>query len=276
MKLSFSTIHITFFILFISVNAFAQKEFQGKAYYQSKTSIDMNSFGRPEMSEDQKKQMAERMKSMFEKTFILTFNQSESIYKEEEKLEAPGSGGSRWGAIMSSFTGGPQYKSIKSQLLLQEQELFGKQFLIKDSLSKFDWKMEGETKQIGKYTCYKATAIKTVDAVDITSFRRPSEDDKEPSATKEIQVIAWYTMQIPISQGPDNYWGLPGLILEVNADKTTILCSKIVMNPEDKDVIKEPSKGKEISKEEYNIIVKKKTEEMRENFRGRGDGRRRQ
>uniref|UniRef100_UPI0040479788 hypothetical protein n=1 Tax=Mariniflexile sp. TaxID=1979402 RepID=UPI0040479788 len=64
--------------------------------------------------------------------------------------------------------------------------------------------------------------------------------------------------------------GLPGLILEVSADKTIILCSKIVLNPEVKDVIKVPSKGKEITKIEYDEIVKKKTAEIRENFRSRG------
>ena len=36
--------------------------------------------------ESRKKMIAERMKGMFEKTYILTFNNSESIYKEEEKF----------------------------------------------------------------------------------------------------------------------------------------------------------------------------------------------
>ncbi|MCB0424000.1 MAG: GLPGLI family protein, partial [Mangrovimonas sp.] len=60
-------------------------------------------------------------------------------------------------------------------------------------------------------------------------------------------------------------------ILEVNADRTTILCSKIVMNPEEKEEIKKPSKGKEVTQEEYNQIVKEKIEEMREMYGGRGD-----
>ena len=45
------------------------------------------------MTEEQKKQIAERMKSLFEKTYQLTFNKFESVYKEEDKLEAPGGGG---------------------------------------------------------------------------------------------------------------------------------------------------------------------------------------
>ena len=84
------------------------------------------------------------------------------------------------------------------------------------------------------------------------------------------EVVVWYTPQIPVNQGPGDYWGLPGLILEVNEGRTTILCSKIIMNPEEKDGIKAPSKGKVVSKEAYQAIVKKKTEEMRENFRRGG------
>lgn len=279
--------------LLISTNTFAQKDFQGKAYYESKTTVDMDGLGGRggQMSEEQKKQIAERMKSMFEKTYILTFNRTESIYKEEEKLEAPGAGGNRWGGMMSSFTGGPQYKNVKNSQLLQEQEFFGKQFLIKDSLPPLDWEMGTETKQIGQYMCFKATAVKKVDEMDFSNMRRRNNDndDKkegtkskdstkketydnpmdEIEVPKEITITAWYTPQIPVNQGPGEYWGLPGLILEVNANRTTILCSKIILNPGEKEDIKMPSKGKEVTKQEYNEIMKKKIEEMQEMYGGR-------
>ena len=270
-------------LLLISFLSFAQEDFQGKAIYQSKTTIDMSNFGGGQMSEDRKKQIAKRMKNMFEKTYILTFNKTESVYNEEEKLEAPGGGNSRWGSMMGSFTAGPQYKNIKDQLLLQDQDFFGKQFLIKDSLPQLKWEMGGETKQIGQYLCFKATAIKKVDELDFTNFRRrsPQGENKEQDTSKvrkvnedieipkDVEIVAWYTMEIPLSQGPGEFWGLPGLILEINNGRTTILCSKIIMNPEDKSVIKAPTKGKEVTQKEYNEIVKKKTEEMRDNFRGR-------
>lgn len=281
------------FTIFISFSLFAQKDFQGKAYYQSKTTMDMSNFGGGQMSEERKKQIAQRMKSRLEKTYILTFNKTESIYKEDEVLEAPGQGGSRFGAMMSSFTPGDQYKNVKEKLLLQDQEFFGKQFLIKDPLPELKWIMGSETKQIGKYMCFKATASKVSTDYEFTGFRRPPNrsNDKAQDSTnksdkvkkgedkpKEIEIVAWYTMQIPVNQGPGEYWGLPGLILEINSGRTTILCSKIVLNPDEKATIKAPSKGKEVTKEEYNKIVKKKTEEMRENFRrggGPGGGRRR-
>jgi len=276
-------------MLFLTSISFAQN-FQGKAYYFSKTSVDMDSWGGQKMSEDRKKQIADRMRSMFEKTYILNFDRVASTYKEEEVLEAPGGQGGfgRWG---SSFSAGMQYKNIKSQQFLQDQEFFGKQFLITDSLSKLDWKLGTETKQIGQYLCMKATAVKTVDEFDWRSMRRKpkskevkqAEVQKDSTVTsvsedieipKQIEVTAWYTPQIPVSQGPGDFWGLPGLILEVNSDKTTILCSKIIMNPQEKVQIKAPEKGEVVSRKEYNETVKKKMEEMRSMYGGRRNKRR--
>lgn len=280
-------------LVLCTTGVFAQN-FQGKAYYQSKTTMDMNWGGR-EMSAEQKKRIQERMKGFLEKVYILDFNQTASTYKEEEKIEAPGQGG-RGGfgrMMMGSFTQGDQYKDVRDGVIIESKEFFGKKFLIKDSLPKLAWKMEGETKQIGKYLCFKATALKKVDELDFSKMRpRRRNNDKEKTAEekkqdsikaakdpfsqidipKEVLVTAWYTLDIPINQGPGEYWGLPGLILEVNAYKTTILCSKIVMNPGEKELITEPTKGKEVTRKEYNEIVKTKMQEMRDMYRGRGRG----
>lgn len=271
-------------IMMLTGSVFAQKDFQGKAYYFSKTTMDMGNFGGRQMSDQQKKQIADRMKSMFEKTFILTFNKEESIYKEEEKLDAPGGGGMRFGGM--SMGGGDQYKNVKENKMMVENEFFGKQFLVNDELEKLEWVMTAETKQIGQYLAMKATAVKKLDDSDFMSARRRNRDNDDKEKTKdstkidnpmdeieipkEQTITAWYTPQIPINQGPGEYWGLPGLILEVSAGRTTILCSKIVMNPGEKEEIKMPSKGKEVTQAEYSEIVKKKMEEMSEMFRGRG------
>ena len=262
--------------------------FQGVAYYQSKTSMDMGDFGGRQMSEEMKKRIADNMKSMLEKTYILTFNQSESVFAEEEALEAPGAG-RNWMSWMNNYSAGPQYKNISQGALVQDQEFFGKQFLINDSLQSFEWQMGTETRQIGSYMCFKATAVKKVADSDWASMRRRTNRDEDNSVKtvdtdstkttvvseelempKEVIVTAWYTPQIPVSHGPGEFWGLPGLILEVQNDRTTILCSKIVMNPEQKSKIEAPSKGQKVTRSEYDDIVKKKTEEMRDMYRGGG------
>ena len=52
-----------------------------------------------------------------------------------------------------------------------------------------------------------------------------------------------------------------------------MLCTEIVINPENSIEIKEPSKGKEVSRDEFNTMMKKKSEELRENFQNRRGGR---
>ena len=268
---------ITLLLMISSYHLNAQN-FQGKAYYQSKTTMDMD-FGGRQISEERKKEIAERMKGMLEKTYILTFNQSESMYKEDEKLEAPGQGGGggRFRAIMGGANG-PQYKNIKDSLFLQENELLGKNFLVNDKLRALDWKMTGETKQIGKYTAFKATATKEESSFNF-SPRGPrrnndvaSAENEKPEEPKMIEMTAWYTMQIPVNQGPGKLWGLPGLILEVHEGNTSLFCTKIEMSRDNTETIKIPSKGKKVSQDEYDKISKEKMDEMRERFRGGRNG----
>ncbi len=49
--------------------------------------------GNRDITPEMQKQIEERMRKMFEKTFILNFDKTASIYKEEEKLDAPGQRG---------------------------------------------------------------------------------------------------------------------------------------------------------------------------------------
>lgn len=286
--------------VFSSMISSAQ-DFQGMAVYESKTSsaefksrMDENRDITPEM----KKMIEERMKKMFEKTFILNFDKTASIYKEEEKLDAPTSqgGGMR---MMGSFMGGggTHYKNLKSQTYTVDKEMMGKEFLVQDALPKIDWKLTQETKEIGGYLCFKATAKQEASQSDFRNFRVRKKEEKTENKTddkttekksaggnriismadgeipKEIEITAWYTPDIPISNGPENYQGLPGLILEVSAGKTTVLCSKIVLNVKDKKEIKAPMTGKVVSQKEYDEIMKKKMEEMKEMYQSRsGNG----
>ena len=264
------------------------QEFQGMAVYESKTSTSdfkTRIEGNKDMTPDMQKMIEERMKKMFEKTFILNFDKSASIYKEEEKLDAPGQGGGM--RMMMSMTGGggTYYKNVKEKSYTVDKEFMGKEFLVKDSLPNLQWKMEGETRVIGGYNCFKATAVRPASKTDFRNIRPKKEDavtTKPADAAKKTSILdeldmpkkmvitAWYTPEIPVSQGPENYWGLPGLILEVNDGKTVILCSKVVLNPKVKTEIKAATKGKLTSQKEFDETVLKKMEEFRDMNQRRG------
>ena len=269
-----------FFLIFMTPMLMSAQDFQGKAYYFSKSTMELGSFGAT-MSEAQKKQIQERLKNRLEKTYILTFNMEESIFKEDEKVDAISGATDSWG---KNFSPGEQYKNIKTKIFLQKQEFYGKQFLVKDDLLSVKWQIGNETKQIGQYMCFKATASIPSSELSWYDFswdklRRNNNEKKSDSISDVVQeevkmteVVAWYSPQIPLSQGPLEYWGLPGLILEVNVGNTTILCSKIILNPEQKSKIEAPDKGKIVSKQEYQETISGKMQEMRDN-RGRPRGR---
>lgn len=247
-------------------------EFQGQAFYFSKQKMELGDWG-ARMSEAQKKEMASRMQNRLEKNYILNFNKEESVFDEKDKIDAISGATDSWG---SNFTRGEQYKNVKNNQLIQSQEFYGKKFLVKDELQKIDWKMGSETKQIGQYMCFKATA--SIPTKELTwydfSWGDLSEGDKENDETKDVamtQVEAWYTLAIPVGHGPGEFYGLPGLILEVSAGNTIMLCSKIILNPEDKVTIVAPNKGTEITKADYQATVIRKMGEMRNN-RGRSRG----
>lgn len=278
-----------YFLLLAILFSFATtaQSISGQAFYESKTTVDLDAFDtNRQLTEEMKKMIAERMKSALEKTYILTFNKDESIYKEQEVLDAapinPG-----FKMMMSSYSPGAQYKNLKTGQLVEENEFFGKQFLIVDSIPTLEWTITKESKPIGQYVAFKATAIKKIDPNDFSMARPKKKDEKENALAKkdttkpedpmdrieipeELEVTAWFTPQVPVSNGPGEYGGLPGLILELNIYRTTLLCSKIVLNPKEAEKIEPPKKGTKVTREEYTKIVKEKTEELQENFRNSG------
>ncbi len=264
-----------FFLLLLSFKPDVQ-EFQGQALYFSKSKMELGNWG-ARMSEAQKKQIQARLKNRLEKTYVLNFNKEEAVFYEEEKLDAWSGATDSWG---KNFARGKQYKNVKENALVQSQEFYGKQFLVKDKLQTIDWKMGTESKQIGQYMCFKAMA--TIPTAELTWYdfswsnlraapQKENDSTNVQAAEPQVKmtlVEAWYTPQIPVSHGPGEYWGLPGLILEVSAGNTTMLCSKIVLNPDEVIKIEAPYKGKVITKIAYQSTVSEKMREMRDN-RGR-------
>ena len=67
------------------------------------------------MSEAQKKQIAARLKNRLEKEFVLVFNKEESLFTEEEQLDAISGATDSWG---KNFAAGENYKNVKKFRLI--------------------------------------------------------------------------------------------------------------------------------------------------------------
>ncbi len=263
--------------LTLVVTGLHAQEFQGVATYKTQQNIDIK-MDSTQMNSEMHTKMMEMMKKQFQKTYNLTFNKEASLYKEEERLDKPKTGmGGGFQVVMVGGGGGSDvlYKNTKDQRYADHKDAMGKIFLVKDDIEKIEWKLEADTKYIGEYQCYKATYTKQVEvhktmSFDSQSTNEDNDDDEEKEPEMEERTItAWYTPQISVSNGPAMYQGLPGLILEVHDGKLTVICSKIVLNPENKVEIEEPTKGKEVNQEKYDEIMEKKAKEMMERYRPR-------
>jgi len=240
---------------------------------QRKVDIDLDS---TQLDDGMRKQMLAMIQKQFQKEFNLQFDMDESIYQEVEALDRP-TGISAGGAVQVMAVGSGNsdilYRNTEENRFVNQNEIFGKQFLIRDTIAASNWKLEKETKNIGEYTCFKATYTTTRTTRGSVATRDNEKvDNKEVVTEEEVVVTAWYTPQIPVPHGPAEYGGLPGLILEISDGKLSILCSKVVINPSGGVTLEEPRKGKEVSQAEYDRILEEKLKEMNERFTP--DGRR--
>lgn len=134
------------------------------------------------------------------------------------------------------------YKDLANNIFLKSSNLMSKEFLVKDTLATYNWKKTKETKTIGNYVCQKATA---------------NQDGKE--------ITAWYTPSIPIKDGPDEYYGLPGLIIQLTEGDTEYNALSVQETPDIS--ITKPSQGKKITKAEYQKLRQDRMEAIKQQFK---------
>lgn len=249
------------------------QEFQGKAEYFSKRiakkkteKIELNK--NEPLDPELQKAFEEAMKKASEKQYLLLFNKTECLYEEQQKLDKPEA--SNGMSVSISFSSaGKKYLNVKDKNSIVEDNIFGKEFLIVEPLIKPEWRLIGETKKIGDYDCFKAELVIPVSEKQKKEYEEfLKNEEKKPALFKmekpeDKVVTAWYTPEIPVSFGPDNYWGLPGLILEVNDGDNMLLCSKVVLNTKEKTKIKAPNTGEKVNQKKFDEIQKKKFDSMK-------------
>jgi len=271
MKRTFTLLAL-FLCLGLSIQTAFAQGFTGRAYYKStsKISISMDS---TKMAPEQIAQIQASLKKQMEQNYVLSFNQTESTWKKEESLGGGPATASAGGAVFmvaSSGEGSTLYKDAAGNYL-QEQEMMGKEYLIKDKAEPFEWELSEETKKIGNYTAQKASFTKIVDSKRFSTGMTEMENVKDT-----LQVTVWFTPEIPVSHGPEYYFGLPGLILEVQNQGRTLICEKIELNPSaDPVLIERPSKGKEMTQVEFRVIEEEGMKQMMNRYQGKpGSGNR--
>lgn len=217
----------------------AQTNQEGKVVYQEVQKLEIK-------LEGESAQFADLMPKERKATKELVFTATESMYKKYDGAEDDEDVSMEQGGmsvqIKMTEPDDQFYVDIEKQKTIEKKEFMTRNFLITSEVDASGWKMAGEQKTILDYACLKA--VKT------------NEEGTE--------TIVWFAPAIPVSTGPSANIGLPGLVLEVvsNDGDYTITAKNIELVSISKDSLVKPKKGKKVSQEEFDTIVKEKMEEM--------------
>ena len=178
-----------------------------------------------------KQDVIKAMKNAKVEEFLLNFKNDESYYYKKPNLEDQN-------YLMGSRAGTTPYHTNSSKdMIIEMSRALG-------DINKIplEWEITSKTKKIGNYTCRQAKTTEKLYSRQGHFFYK--------------DAVAWFTPDIPISFGPKNYNGLPGLILQIEDREYTLTAIKINLNPSDDVKIKRiDKKDKVISqKESYRRI----------------------
>lgn len=233
-------LNIYFFIFFISFQSkINTQNLEGRVTYVASMNkaLDHLKNSKNNIETKSRKQLKAYYKAAKDTYFMLEFTNKKSLYKIIDKLEIDDNK-----INLAKLFGGGDNKYITNNFIMNYEnttldcKLLGECFLVENELPK--WELKNNFKIIQGFKCYKAVLRNT--------------------KTKLIIHEAWYAPEIPYHYGIMKYYGLPGLILELSNNTTTITATKIELNPIPNIKIEKTSKNiKKISYKSFMKLARK-------------------
>lgn len=224
--------YILIALLLLSFGASAQQT-EGVVYYTRKSYWTKIMQRMTFLSKEQRDRMAMTWKNDdgYPEKMKLFFSPSSSLYTyNTDEIEGAGYSWRREDYVIT--------RNFDQEKKTDIIEMLGKTYIVDDSLHTPKWKISNQIKDIAGYVCMKAV---TEDPV------------------RGQKLTAWFSQDIPVGAGPERYFGLPGLIMEldINEGDVVIEATKVEFKPV-ADHLKLPkTKGKKITDAEYDAIIKK-------------------
>ena len=255
----------------LTTSATAQMK-EGKISYERKINMHRN------LPDPQMKSMVPEFRT---DKFELIFNESVSLFRSVVDDEAPdpfanaggGGGGMRMNFRMPTAN---TFTDVSKQMQYEERAFFEKEFLIIDSLKQYKWKLSEETKTIAKQLCKKATTMITAPQMRMRVSIGGGGNNTDtaantPRAPKETELVVWYAENIPVSFGPDNYSGLPGVIMEIDQDNGATVTTAVEVSAKyPKKELVAPTKGDKMNRAQFQENMQKLMQEMQRGGGGMG------
>jgi GLPGLI family protein len=210
---------------FLSALTLSAQPIEGTITYERKINMHRR------MTDEQMKAMLPEFRTTKHQ---LLFSDSISLYKAMPEDITPdpfaSNGGGQVVMIRNAADGGEQFRNFSEAKAIESRELGAKTYLIEDTIKQQSWRLTDEIQIILNYTCKKAT--------------RQNERGQT--------IDAWYSESIPCPAGPENFASLPGAILRLDINKGEIIFNAITISDKvNKNEIKEPKKGKKITRPEF-------------------------
>jgi GLPGLI family protein len=255
----------------LSTSTTAQMK-EGKISYERKINMHRN------LPDPQMKSMVPEFRT---DKFELIFNENASLFRSVVDDEAPdpfaNAGGGGGGGMRMNFRmpTANTYTDLAKQMQYEERAFFEKEFLIVDSLKQYKWKLSEETKTIAKQLCKKATTMITAPQMRMRVSIGGAGNNADTTtntvrAPKETELVVWYAENIPVSFGPDNYSGLPGVIMEIDQDNGATVTTAVEVSAKyPKKELVAPSKGDKMNRAQFQESMQKLMQDMQ---RGGGMG----
>ena len=238
-----------------------QKE--GKVVYQRTIQVQIQIAG-----DDHMQQLQQMMPKTRTEKYELTFGNNQSIWKhadEDDNNEDINSNGMQI-RMMTPGQNDVLFYDFGTARRVQQTDIMDKKFLVSDSIRKLNWKLTGETQTILGHVCQKAVAQRTGKRMQMNMDNGKMER-KEVNDTTPI--VAWFTTDIPVPAGPEVQGQLPGLILALDMNNGRMVYQALSITPKaDVASIKEPTKGKKVTTEEFASERTKMMDEMQKNNQG--------
>jgi GLPGLI family protein len=209
-------------------------------------------------------------KSMTDK-FELSFGNNRSLWRhaEEEVQNNDFNNNGMQIRMMGAGNDDISFCDFAAGQKVEQREFFDKKFIVTDSIKQLNWKIGGDTKIILGHVCQKATAARTGKRTQMT-MENGNMERKEINDT--TLIVAWFTTDIPVPAGPEVQGQLPGLILALDMNNGRVVYQALEISPKvDLASIKEPTKGKKVTPDQFLVERNKMMEDMQKNNQGRGD-----
>ncbi|AKA35476.1 GLPGLI family protein [Flagellimonas lutaonensis] len=179
-----------------------------------------------------------------EVSYKLTINGHHSIFIPAKSL-ASDYESNNFRELSTSFGGtkGSFYINRRDSIYFTKKHFSGQDFRV--TLKPKKWEISKETKLICGFKCQKATSVDKI---------------KNSKGEFVFDITAWFCTDLPSFFGPAGYFGLPGLILELDNGKIKLTATKIMFDDSGDIMVKPFKKGIMLSEQEYDSIVEKTAE----------------